>query len=316
VANFRLLHITDLHIAIPPEDNNYGRRTVWLGRERVYPSCANQYTLAAIAEFLSEHRNEADLILMSGDVADDGLQRNLDAAYRYIATPATDGWFVRPFTPTLDSERASGPPFFIIPGNHDRFRGGWRFRFPGGTAFDGTFGAYWHKGLGGVQSFLRNKDDTTLAVIAADFCLQHVYGATDYLGQGCAYEDVVTALVEETDIIRIANPNVGIVWISHFPPLLDIDHSLKLLETERLLNAARDNGIRYVIAGHLHRNQFNTYADINVICTGTASCTGAGELHGYWIQQFDVGVEPAGDVSVTLTKYRYKHVEGAFIEQK
>jgi 3',5'-cyclic AMP phosphodiesterase CpdA len=81
MATFRLLHITDLHIAIPLEDNSYGKRTVWRSRENVYPSRANPYALEAIAEFLSAHSDEIDLVLMSGDVADDGIQRNLGAAF-------------------------------------------------------------------------------------------------------------------------------------------------------------------------------------------------------------------------------------------
>jgi hypothetical protein len=137
-----------------------------------------------------------------------------------------------------------------------------------------------------------------------------------YPGQGNAYKEIVDALVKETSVIRGANPNVGIVWISHFPPLLDVENSLKLLAAERLLKAARDNRIRHVIAGHLHRTQLNTYSEMNVICTGTASCMGTGELYGYWIQRIDIDVGPAGDVSAALTKYRYIPLEIEFMEQK
>jgi 3',5'-cyclic AMP phosphodiesterase CpdA len=316
MAIFRLLHITDLHIAIPPEDNQFGRRTLWEASEAVYPSHGNRYALDAIAEFVSEHRSSADLILLSGDVADDGVERNLDAAYRYITTPATDDWFVRdPFAPTLDAGRTSGPLFFILPGNHDRFQV--NGRTPGGTAFDAKFEEYWHAGLGGVQSvLLPPKQNTTLALIAADFCLRSAGSGTVYLGQGHAYEDVVDALVRQTREVRAASPKAGIVWISHFPPLLNVDHSLKLWGAIRLLNEARRNGISHVIAGHLHRNQVNTYADVEVICTGTASCTGAGELHGYWIQLLDIDVEPDGGVSIALTKYRYKPLEARFVRQR
>jgi DNA repair exonuclease SbcCD nuclease subunit len=315
MANFRLLHITDLHIAVPPSDNDYGQRTFWESREYIYPSRANGYVLEAVAEFLSRQRNETDLVLISGDVADDGVQRNLDKAFRFIANPATRDWFVEPFEPTLDAGREGGPPFFITPGNHDRFQ--IPGRRPGGTGFDKTFGSYWQGGLGGVQSALLEKSDSKLALIAADFCLQGL-SAIGYLGQGYAYQKVITALVDETIKIKASNPGVGVVWISHFPPLLDVDISLKLLKPERLLNAATENGVRYVVAGHLHRNQINTYSDVEIVCTGTAASNSCkiGDLHGFWIQRLDVDVESTGVVSMDLTKFRYRPVECAFVEQK
>jgi 3',5'-cyclic AMP phosphodiesterase CpdA len=77
MAIFSLLHVTDLHIAIPPDDNTLAQRTLWKSREYLYPSCANRYALEAIAEFIWHRRVQFDLILLTGDLADDGEQRNL-----------------------------------------------------------------------------------------------------------------------------------------------------------------------------------------------------------------------------------------------
>jgi len=316
MANFRVLHITDLHIAIPPGEDTLGQRAIWRSREYVYPSCANPWALEAAAEFLFEVREGVDLVLISGDVADDGQQRNLDAALRFIAAPAVRDWYVMQegaVHPRLDAERDGGPPFFIIPGNHDRFHG--VGRLPGGTAFDQTFGAYWERGLGGVQAISLKKDLSTLTLIAADFCLQSAFSGTVYLGQGNAYEDVIAALVEETAAVRATYPNGGIVWVSHFPPLLDVDLSLRLLGAERLINAARDNNVRYVLAGHLHRSQVNTYVDLEVICTGSASSKSIGEVYGFWIQGLDIEVDPFGSLSIALSPSRYKPSEIAFVRQ-
>ncbi|WP_439407923.1 metallophosphoesterase family protein [Bradyrhizobium sp. DASA03076] len=307
--------MTDLHIAIPPEGNSFGQRTVWRAREHVYPSRANPYALEAAAEFVWEHRSEIDLVLITGDVADDGIQRNLDAAYGYVTTPAADSWFTTPFAPTLNAKSGRAPPFVIMPGNHDRFRPAGRT--PGGTAFDNTFSEYWQTGLGGVQSYRFEKEegDTTVILLAADFCLKKLSDATVYLGQGYAYEDVITSLEVQTQMIRSAEPKAGVIWLSHFPPLLDVDHGLMLRHSERLLLAARRNGIRFIISGHLHRNQMNSYSDVDVICTGTASCMGAGELHGYWMQRLDVDVGPTGEVSIAPVRYRYRHQDSAFLKQ-
>jgi DNA repair exonuclease SbcCD nuclease subunit len=294
---FRVLHVTDLHIAIPPEDNHLGRRTLWQSREHLYPSCANPYALEAIAEFISARRREFDLILMTGDIADDGLQRNLDAACHFV-------------TSTLDAGRVGGPPFFILPGNHDRFEG--VARRPGGIRFDMTFKDYWNSGLGGVQSAFIEKGGRKLALLGADLCLHNVRKATNYLGQGRAYKHIIQQLVQRTTVLRDEDSNVGIVWVTHFPPLLDVDNTLRLLSAERLLHAATASGVQYIIGGHLHRNQTNRYSTAEVICTGSASSTGAGELYGNWISAFDVEVTHDGIVSVTTKTFQYIAVDAAF----
>jgi 3',5'-cyclic AMP phosphodiesterase CpdA len=309
-VRFRVLHVTDLHIAVPPEDNHFGQRTLWRSREHLYPSCANPYALEAAARFLWNRRNELDLVLLTGDVADDGLERNLHAAFRFVASPATDGWFMRPFSPTLDAARLDGPPFFVLPGNHDRFEG--VRRLPGGVLFDQTFGNYWRAGLGGTQSVVLEKDGSKLAFVGADFCLHKVRNATIYVGQGRAYKHVVEALVQNTADLRARYHNLGVVWVTHFPPLLDVNNTLKLLRPERLLSAARSNGVQHVIAGHLHRNQINSYAGVEIICTGSATSTGAGELYGNWIYQFNIDVAEQGDLVIEKLPFQYEPAEAAF----
>jgi uncharacterized protein YidB (DUF937 family) len=111
--------------------------------ERVHPSCANSYVLQALAEFLYEHREQIDLILLTGDLADDGDPRNLEEALSFIFTDATHEWKVTTasgYQPTLNCN-CGVPPIFLMPGNHDRFMGAGRL--PGGTAFDTTFKPYW-----------------------------------------------------------------------------------------------------------------------------------------------------------------------------
>jgi len=99
-----------------------------------------------------------------------------------------------------------------------------------------------------------------------------------------------------------------------FPPLLDVDLALRLLRPQRLLNAARINGVRHIIAGHLHRNQINTYSNVEVICTGSGSSTGAGELHGNWMYGLDVEVNGHGTVSISKQPFQYNAAEASFME--
>lgn len=314
VSMFSLLHITDLHIATEPTENELGQRSLFRALDSVIPSRANLYALEAVAKFLAARRGEIDLVMITGDVSDDGLQRNLNVAHRFISTPATDDWFFRPFSPTLDSGRQGRAGFLVMPGNHDRFRP--VGRLPGGTGFDDTFSDFWSTGIGGVQSIVLNGPGNPLAVVAADFCLRTGHLGSVYLGQGCAYADVVDKLKQETYAVRHTHPNAGVVWISHFPPLMDVDHKLRLLASEGVLIAAQEAGVRYIIAGHLHRNQINTYADVNVICTGTATSKGIGELRGFWLQRFDIEVRSDGEIAMHVISYRYRAVETAFVEQR
>jgi DNA repair exonuclease SbcCD nuclease subunit len=311
MTSFSLLHVTDLHIAIPPEDNSLGQRTIWRSREYLYPSCANRYALEAIAEFIWHRRAQFDLVLLTGDLADDGQQRNLSAALRFVASAPDQRWFTSQLSPTLDAARPGAAPFFVIPGNHDRFKG--TRRLPGGSTFDQIFEDYWPVGFGGIHSTILQKDEAKLAVIAADFCLKKALNAPVYLGQGRAYAHVVKALLKKTAGVRVENPNVGVVWVSHFPPLLEVDISLRLLYPERLLNAARKANVSHIIAGHLHRNQVNVYSNVEVICTGSASSTGAGELHGNWMYGLDVEVSAQGRISVSKQPFQYHPAEAAFI---
>ena len=95
------------------------------------------------------------------------------------------------------------------------------------------------------------------------------------------------------------------MWITHFPPLLQIDNTLKLLYPKNVLKAAMANGVRHIIAGHLHRDQVNNYSDVTVFCTGSASSTSAGELYGNWIDWFDIEVTNNGVVSINKVAIRY-----------
>jgi Calcineurin-like phosphoesterase len=310
MAGFSLIHITDLHIAVPQERSGVVR-LIWRGIDQLCPSRHNPYAWEAIKRFLAQRRESTDVIVLSGDISDDGTQRNLDEAFRLITGTVGQG------DSSLDGQRSNGPELFIMPGNHDRFNGD--VRLPGGTAFDTTFGSYWRKGLGGVQSLILAKPPSLLALVASDFCLQEGLNPVDYLGRGNAYDEVIWNLVEETNAIRYCFRGIGVVWISHFPPMEDVESDLMLKNGKRLIEAAIKSRVGYMLCGHLHRDYARTCSDdfsgsyVEIICTGTAASTGKGEFDGYWIQRLDVEVDSVGNVSVVPTKFRYQHSQSAFV---
>jgi hypothetical protein len=126
--------------------------------------------------------------------------------------------------------------------------------------------------LGGVQSLTIVKLDSALALVSADFCLQKLRNApANVCGQGLANAHTVDALIAETSAVKARHSDVGIIWIVHFPPLLDVERGLRLRFAQRVLDAAKVSKVRTIIAGHLHRNQLNYYGDIEMICTGSVA---------------------------------------------
>jgi DNA repair exonuclease SbcCD nuclease subunit len=310
VDTFSLLHITDLHIATPAQ--GYFRRKLERVRERKFPSEANPYTLQALAEFVFHHRATLDAVVISGDLAEDGEPTNLQAAHQYITAPAVSGWRASESTFTLHATHSDRPHFFLMPGNHDRFNG--LRRLPGGSEFDIIFHDFWSAGIGGIHSLLLPRDKPRLAIIAADFCLQQRADGPVWVGQGYAYRHVIDKLVQETNAVRSTYPDIGVLWISHFPPLSECENSSKLFCASDLLQAAQENGIRFVLAGHLHRNHIYPEVGVEIVCTGTASSLGDGETRGYWIQKLEIEVGKTGELQIDITSYNYKHEDVAFVE--
>jgi len=119
MAQFRLLQITDLHISLPPDD--IGELSLWMSMQSLYPSRAREPVLSAAAEFVINRQSDIDVVIFSGDLADDGLIRNLDAAMDFLEEPAfrpgaayTDEGY-----PTV-SELDPGRTLFVLPGVNRR----------------------------------------------------------------------------------------------------------------------------------------------------------------------------------------------------
>jgi predicted phosphodiesterase len=63
---------------------------------------------------------------------------------------------------------------------------------------------------------------------------------------------------------------------------------LELLDRVAVLDAARDENIRLILAGHIHAPALVQDGDISVFCAGSAAaylCP-----HGYWIHKLEIEV--------------------------
>lgn len=311
---FRLIHVTDLHISVPPDPNDIGSTSTWMAYQAAFPSRARLPKLRAASDFLIANQGTADAILLSGDLADDGEQRNLEAALDFLeAEPESptsslteDGF------PTLANINRQRTQLFVVPGNHDRFDG--LGRLPGGKYFDDVFSNYWTKGLGGVQSCTIHKADGSLALIAADFCLQTTAGIispSHIWGNGSSNPTTLLGLEAETERLQNAGKGAAIVWVLHFPPFDHIEADLQLRSNSDVLNLADRLGVTHVIAGHLHRNQNVQYTNTAIYCTASAT-SDLRDRNGNWIQVFDFHLTD-GKLRLAPQLYEYKSKEAAFL---
>jgi DNA repair exonuclease SbcCD nuclease subunit len=190
---------------------------------------------------------------------------------------------------------AAGLPVLLIPGNHDRFSD--VFGTPGGTEFDRVFRSHWPASPAKVKRRVLQDliTGTNLGLVGADFCLltgaDASYPSLYYrCGQGKAYKQVISAMKAETQALRSAYEDIGITWVVHFPPCAidGGDPALELLDREFVLDAARDESIRLILAGHLHVPLSVQHDETLVSCAGTAAAYRC--VQGHWIHMLQIEV--------------------------
>ena len=251
---------------------------------------------ARISEFINDsyQATDIDLIAVTGDLAATGLTKDLQFARAYFVSSNPRGV---PRYPNLNFPKER---LFLMPGNHDRFQYGGILSnglgeaiSPGGIEFDDVFSDFWAQRSVGycvaamdILSHSNSAPKTT--VIAADFCLKtkaEAEGWTDgvpggYAGQGFANPKVLNALKSATQKKKEEGAEV-IVWLLHFPPLglNDLSHderSLRLIDSESVMQTARDTGVALILSGHLHRNCcLPDQGFVRIWCAGSAAIRGA-----------------------------------------
>ena len=203
---------------------------------------------------MSDH----DCVLVTGDLATRGLTPDLRLAYDYILSPASvsNGYLGSDNRPTLSM---AGRPIILAPGNHDRFKN--FVGTPNSIEFENVFASHWSAGPRGVQANrLHGKSKLDLYIVSADFTLEDTSCASPPIplyaaGQGRCYPSVVAELIRVTTKIKTLHPDVGVIWVSHFPPSLNeftVDGTLKLIDDSGLISAAKHCNIKYIISGHVH----------------------------------------------------------------
>lgn len=344
-TEFKLIHLSDLHLSAMPGrigiidvPSELARRFKRYLRNRVPmgelfgdlyfgPSSYRKDVAERLAQTLMNPEfSDADLIVLSGDLATSGESLDLDVAKSYLHDEADDFFLSGKGQPTLDAAKR---PYFLIPGNHDRYSGGIKERWPlpGGTNFDGHFSVqqrysknpYWNEGKK-LNYTLVHKDECAerLAIIGADFSLDNKDRATgagltkakNWLGQGRVEtkpnikggKNTLEGMIALTDYLRSEHGgNIAVIWVSHYPYSPKCSSSMQLVEGERLRKAAVENDIPLILTGHRHKYYNRERSSVRIVTAGSAtSCAGDNEF-----LSINLRVNKAEIEKTEISRYRY-----------
>jgi Icc-related predicted phosphoesterase len=248
------------------------------------------------ARFIVLRSGDASLIIASGDLATSGQSEDLGIAHDFFeGPPRSDQMFFVTSKNTATIARAN-LPVLLIPGNHDRFKDAWGG--PGGTKFDQVFQSRWpNHPVARIRRRVLEDSSTgsKLGFVGADLCLRTDADARppfwkNRFGQGKAHKEVISAMRTETRALRDSYPGAGVAWVIHFPPCATDDENplLELLDRAAVLDAARDENIGLILAGHIHAPALVQDGNISIFCAGSAAaylCP-----HGYWIHKLEIEV--------------------------
>jgi len=365
-VSFKLLHASDLHIGRIEGIKGFStsapevlhdvlarlRDTDFKRLLHLLPT-HNGHILDEFARFVHDNggfsgtgRDPYDAIVVTGDVAASGKRRDLRVARDFIMRRADNGFLSvrRSFwpgskrvvqEPTLrtsrtEGEATAGTRLFVIPGNHDRYKGLglWfgidppRFQLghgPGGRRFDRYFSYAWGKQQHVRQFDPVDKKSVRLVLIGADFSLADFRDAEDSVfavqGQGRAYPKRLDALKRATEDAIAHGKSMSrpttVVWAIHFEPQIDarVPHwgELRLLREECLRRLADDMSIPLILCGHSHfPNDRKMFGETRVRVCGTTTQTVGKEDEPNCLFSLDIIVDPSQPMKPQVKCTPYK----------
>lgn len=216
-----------------------------------------------------------DAIMVSGDLATRGFTPDLEIAKNFLFTPSQSTATI--YTATGEASlNTDGRPIVIVPGNHDRYND-----ISGacaGREFDKVFNEAWPSGLRGVQAAtIRNADGEGISIVSADFTLASWWNArprrlATRFGQGRSTQRTVDELIRKSEEVRLDEPDMPLIWMCHFPPTNDLTKvplNLRLVDQRRLVKAAKELGVNYILSGHVHSQEIFDEDGVSVIVAGS-----------------------------------------------
>lgn len=298
MSKLRLLHLSDPHLAksdlFDAEWKEYFINPLirWPGGDEA----ANVVALTAY-----EQRKSFDTVLVTGDLANTGLRRDLERARLFVT--ARD---IRDETKTKIGLGFVGKPSVIMPGNHDRYQHK-GIVTAGGADFDEIFGSLWGVGQG-VKSVRLSSAPPVTAVIA-DLTLRDEITAVnprswvEAYGNGRVYSHFVTLLNQVTQ--DACDRGDYVIWVLHFAPWFSgLDGLLRLLDEEKLPLRSTAPWVSHIFCGHTHIPRRYRVGGVEVICAGSCTMSGKTKDREFPCSFLILELEGAGDALVT-TKCRH-----------
>lgn len=284
MSRFRLLHLSDLHIAEEAdhlnrhekmrEALNSGFTDVWRSENLssdlmslLRPTSHSTFAQHMAAKFCYDRRDDVDAIVITGDIATTGRDKDLAAAREYVLKNVKSHYFDWRFGSSLS---AGGRRIYLMPGNHDRYKG----FLPNPSVNNLNFENYFpnHYPLGKrVHSFTRSKEGRSIGVVFGDFCIRSDADVSSgsAWGKGIAYEDILDDMAAESRRLRLERPGILILWAIHFAPF-ECGASLELVDGAAVIDRARRSGVRHILCGHTHTKERISIGDVTVYCAGSA----------------------------------------------
>ncbi|HEX8664939.1 MAG TPA: metallophosphoesterase [Beijerinckiaceae bacterium] len=298
---FKIAHLSDFHIRA---DWKHSSKTAFIVN-LVHPFKAQANfsrhrsqtydpdLFSKTVSFIKRHP-ELKLVVISGDLAGSGMASDQLAAREEISRLS-----------------AFGIPIMLMPGNHDRYYD--YAALPGCTEFDNVFSSFRNVQDHVETRILEDERGAKLAVISGDFCLRSQEDASRpriifRYGQGNVYGDVLDRMKSETESV-----NAGAIWVIHFPPSDDVKDTLKLHHWDRVIEAAEDSGVKYILSGHLHRSDSfheKHKKGVTVLCAG-AACADP-EPEGNWLHILEFAIEDGNLDLRGRSNYRWHEKRGEF----
>jgi len=212
----RIVHITDLHVASAGFVPEWGERLI-----------------------RSVNAQQADLIVVTGDLVDDGLEHEYVAAKRFL-----DQFETRP-AETAANGSTGARRMLVVPGNHD-------LRYNGGALFDRIFG--------GRQPTWRSDD---VLVVGADSAAPDVDDGSISAHQMVTLAERLSEATAKTKILALHH---------HIMPIPGSGRDRDIVSNAGdVLHLCLETGVDVVLTGHMHRPWIWRLDDLHVISGGTAT---------------------------------------------
>lgn len=280
MANFRLVHISDLHLG--EKTDYYATHEglvleslwAWFNSGKNYALDLSTYdsdAASGLLDYINDQVRDSyvDAILLTGDVSASGREADFTLAKTLFSGRDETDFDLLGLKHRLGDH--SSTQVWPMPGNHDRFDPN-NYHLPRTFAFEEHFGSDWcanlaqsrsvHTTSDFVKARLCEKDGEILCICFADFTLSdwshaEAKSPLGMWGAGYAYYHVLADLISTTKSIRRENSRSVVLWAVHFPPELDeeklkVKRSLKLINGSRLVKAAVNNHVPLLFAGHIH----------------------------------------------------------------